>query len=185
MTKPYFSALFALLLLLSVLAVAETVTFPSGEITLHGVLYKPEGTRPFPAVIYNHGSAPGMMSKEAFAALGPIFASRGWVFFGPYRRAGIECLHRSVYWRPDRGCRESRRRLCGYRNDGAVITDGSFGRSVRSPSVVAKTEFRSTESHRSGGKLVWWHRNCAGSRTRRILCGDRFCGGRSELGAGS
>src|SRR5438445_9328590 len=27
-----------------------------------------------------------MMSKEAFAALGPVFASRGWVFFGPYRR---------------------------------------------------------------------------------------------------
>src|ERR1700719_5217047 len=86
MTKPYLSPLFALLLLPSVLAVAETVTFPSGEITLHGVLYKPEGTGPFPAVIYNHGSAPGMMSKEAFAALGPVFAKHGWVFFGPYRR---------------------------------------------------------------------------------------------------
>src|SRR5712671_8026104 len=86
MTKPYFSALLALLLLPSVLAVAETVTFPSGEITLHGVLYKPEGTGPFPAVIYNHGSAPGMMSEQAFAALGPVFASHGWVFFGPYRR---------------------------------------------------------------------------------------------------
>jgi dienelactone hydrolase len=32
------------------------------------VLYKPEGTGPFPAVIYNHGSAPGMMSEQAFAA---------------------------------------------------------------------------------------------------------------------
>src|SRR6202011_2498724 len=86
MTKPYFSALFALMLLPSVLAVAETVTFPSGEITLHGVLYKPEGNGPFPAVIYNHGSAPGMMSEQAFDALGPVFASHGWVFFGPYRR---------------------------------------------------------------------------------------------------
>src|SRR5437660_8457396 len=86
MTMPYFSTLLTLLLLPSVLAVAETVTFPSGEITLHGVLYKPEGTGPFPAVIYNHGSAPGMMSKEAFAALGPVFASHGWVFLGPYRR---------------------------------------------------------------------------------------------------
>src|SRR6202165_4908391 len=86
MTKPCFSTLFALLLLPSVLAVAETVTFPSGEITLHGTLYKPEGTGPFPAVIYNHGSAPGMMSKQAFAALGPVFTSHGWVFFGPYRR---------------------------------------------------------------------------------------------------
>ncbi len=86
MTKPYFSALLALLLLPSVLAVAETVTFPSGETTLHGVLYKPEGAGPFPAVIYNHASAPGMMSQQAFAALGPVFASHGWVFFGPYRR---------------------------------------------------------------------------------------------------
>ena len=86
MTKPYFAALIALLFLPSAAAVAETVTFPSGAITLHGVLYKPEGTGPFPAVIYNHGSAPGMMSKEAFAALGPVFASHGWVFCGPYRR---------------------------------------------------------------------------------------------------
>ena len=86
MTKPYFSALLTLMLLPAVLAVAETVTFPSGEITLHGVVYKPEGAGPFPAVVYNHGSAPGMMSKEAFAALGPAFASHGWVLFGPYRR---------------------------------------------------------------------------------------------------
>src|SRR5438132_12328687 len=86
MTKPYFSALFALLLLPSVLAVAETVTFPSGEITLHGVLYKPEGAGPFPAVVYNHGSAPGMLSNEAFEALAPVYVSRGWVFFAPYRR---------------------------------------------------------------------------------------------------
>ena len=27
-----------------------------------------------------------MLSKEAFDALGPVFASNGWVFFGPYRR---------------------------------------------------------------------------------------------------
>jgi carboxymethylenebutenolidase len=86
MTKPYFPVLFALLLLPLVLSAAETVTFPSGEITLHGVLYRPEGAGPSPAVIYNHGSAPGMMSQQAFAALGPVFASHGWVFFGPYRR---------------------------------------------------------------------------------------------------
>ncbi len=27
-----------------------------------------------------------MLSKQAFDALGPVFAGRGWVFFGPYRR---------------------------------------------------------------------------------------------------
>ena len=85
-TKAYSPALFALLLLPLVLSAAETVTFPSGEITLHGVLYRPEGTGPIPAIIYNHGSAPGMMSERAFAALGPVFASHGWAFFGPYRR---------------------------------------------------------------------------------------------------
>jgi carboxymethylenebutenolidase len=65
---------------------AEVVTFPSGSLTLHGVVYRPEGAGPFPALLYNHGSASGMLSKEAFDALGPVFASRGWVFFGPFRR---------------------------------------------------------------------------------------------------
>ena len=64
----------------------EVVTFSSGTLTLHGELYKPEGAGPFPAVVYNHGSAAGMLSKSAFEALGPAFVSRGWVFLGPYRR---------------------------------------------------------------------------------------------------
>src|SRR5258708_23330415 len=65
---------------------ADDVVFASGDITLHGVVYRPEGKGPFPAVVYNHGSAAGMLSKDAFEALGPVFASHGWVFFGPYRR---------------------------------------------------------------------------------------------------
>src|SRR5438034_7179944 len=69
-----------------IVSVSDVVTFPSGDLTLHGVVFKPEGTGPFPAILYNHGSAPGMMSKEAFDALGPAFAAHGWVFFGPYRR---------------------------------------------------------------------------------------------------
>lgn len=62
------------------------VTFPSGNLTLHGVLYLPEGKGPFPAVLYNHGSAHGLLSQEAFDQLGPLFAKRGWVFFAPWRR---------------------------------------------------------------------------------------------------
>jgi carboxymethylenebutenolidase len=65
---------------------ADIVTFPSGELALHGVVFKPEGPGPFPAIVYNHGSAPGMLSKDAFDALGPAFVAHGWVFFGPYRR---------------------------------------------------------------------------------------------------
>jgi carboxymethylenebutenolidase len=64
----------------------DNITFQSGQLTLQGVLYRPEGAGPFPAVLYNHGSAAGMLSQEAFDALGPVFVRRGWVFFGPYRR---------------------------------------------------------------------------------------------------
>jgi len=62
------------------------VSFSSGELTLRGVLYRPAGAGRFPAVLYNHGSAPGMLNSQAFEAIGPRFAARGWVFFAPYRR---------------------------------------------------------------------------------------------------
>jgi dienelactone hydrolase len=76
------------LLVLSALAspAAGVVTFPSGNLTLHGAIYKPEGKGPFPVILFNHGSAPGMYNNEAFESLGPLFASRGWVFFAPWRR---------------------------------------------------------------------------------------------------
>src|SRR5262245_16550914 len=65
---------------------SEIVSFLNGTLTLKGVLFKPEGVGPFPAVLYNHGSAAGMVSQEAFDALGPVFVRHRWVFFGPYRR---------------------------------------------------------------------------------------------------
>jgi carboxymethylenebutenolidase len=65
---------------------AEVVSFLSGGITLQGVLYKPAGAGPFPAVLFNHGSGPGTTSHELFQVLGPRFVSRGWVFFAPWRR---------------------------------------------------------------------------------------------------
>src|SRR5690242_4557548 len=85
----FFSALTLLLLLpspSSAAITAETITFQSGNLTLHGLLYRPEGAGPFPAVLYNHGSAPGMLSNEAFEAIAPVYVNRGWVFFAPYRR---------------------------------------------------------------------------------------------------
>jgi len=64
----------------------EVVTFASGTVVLHGVVHRPAGSGPFPAVLYNHGSAPGMLSVDAAEALGPKFAARGWLFFMPFRR---------------------------------------------------------------------------------------------------
>jgi len=67
-------------------SIPQEVLFPSGDVTLRGTLYKPEGEGPFPALVYNHGSAPGNLNDLAFTQLGPLFAQRGWVFFAPYRR---------------------------------------------------------------------------------------------------
>lgn len=64
----------------------EIVSFPSGKLVLRGLLLRPPGTGPFPAVLYNHGSAPGRANDLAFANIAPKFVTRGWVFFMPYRR---------------------------------------------------------------------------------------------------
>ena len=64
----------------------EVVSFPSHGKTLHGVLMKPDGDGPFPAILYNHGAAEGMLSSQAFEQIGPRFVDHGWVFFAPYRR---------------------------------------------------------------------------------------------------
>jgi carboxymethylenebutenolidase len=64
----------------------EVVRYPSGDNRLGGELYRPSGTGPFPAVLYNHGSAPGMLNSQVSKTIGPMFAGAGWVFFMPYRR---------------------------------------------------------------------------------------------------
>jgi len=61
----------------------EEVTFPSGELVLHGFLYRPRGNGSFPAVLYNHGSEEKPGTKPA---LGEFFSSKGYVFFVPHRR---------------------------------------------------------------------------------------------------
>ena len=65
---------------------AEVISFPGGQITLQGILCEPVGKGRLPAVVYNHGSATGMLSKKEFEVLGPVFASHGWISFGPFRR---------------------------------------------------------------------------------------------------
>ncbi|MFA6235841.1 MAG: prolyl oligopeptidase family serine peptidase [Bacteriovorax sp.] len=64
----------------------EVVYFKSGDLTLGGELFKPTGSGPFPAILWNHGSAPGMLNSQASKIIGPLFTAQGWIFFMPYRR---------------------------------------------------------------------------------------------------
>lgn len=68
------------------LEIPEIVHFKNGNITLGGELFKPKGNGPFPTVLYNHGSAPGMLNSQASKLIGPRYVEKGWAFFMPYRR---------------------------------------------------------------------------------------------------
>jgi carboxymethylenebutenolidase len=64
----------------------QRVTFKSDDWALSGVLYKPSGRGPFPALIWNHGSekAPGVGPQ--FDTVASIFVPAGYVVFAPVRR---------------------------------------------------------------------------------------------------
>jgi dienelactone hydrolase len=64
-------------------AVAQEVAFASGNLTLHGFLFKPGGDGALPAVLWNHGSErlPGRLQQ-----LADFFTAKGYVFFVPHRR---------------------------------------------------------------------------------------------------
>ena len=71
------------------LAAPDTVVIRSGPLMLHGLVWKPGGAGPFPAVLYNHGS--GSQSDLARPGkLGPVFARHGFAVLYLFRRgAGL------------------------------------------------------------------------------------------------
>jgi carboxymethylenebutenolidase len=101
MAKPYAYILVALALM-STLATAaagqesggpKTVEVNNGSVTLHALLWSPQGRGPFPAVLLNHGSGRsreelerlGPYERQAYV-LGPVFARHGYVFLYLFRR---------------------------------------------------------------------------------------------------
>ena len=64
----------------------QRVAFKSGTLTLAGFLFKPEGSGPFPALIWNHGSEPNPGGSPQFDAIARIFVPHGYVVFAPVRR---------------------------------------------------------------------------------------------------
>jgi carboxymethylenebutenolidase len=61
----------------------EEVVFASDGRELHGFLWKPEGTGPFPAILWNHGSEKLPGSQPALAK---FYTEHSYVFFVPHRR---------------------------------------------------------------------------------------------------
>jgi len=66
----------------------DTVAIQSGTLQLHGVLWRPAGNGPFPAVLINHG---GYRTAEPLgpddpSILGPLFAKHGYASLVLFRR---------------------------------------------------------------------------------------------------
>lgn len=67
----------------------DTIVVHSGSLKLRGLLWRPSGRGPFPAVVFNHGSGPASDTRQP-ATLGPVFARHGYVFLFLFRRgAGL------------------------------------------------------------------------------------------------
>jgi carboxymethylenebutenolidase len=61
----------------------EEVVFPSSGRQLHGFLWKPAGSGPFRAIVWNHGSEKMPGSEPALAN---FYTAHSYVFFVPHRR---------------------------------------------------------------------------------------------------
>ena len=66
--------------------VAQKITLKSGELSLIGFLYRPDGEGPFPALIWNHGSEQRPDAGAQFDSVASIFVPAGYVVFAPVRR---------------------------------------------------------------------------------------------------
>jgi dienelactone hydrolase len=66
----------------------DKVIVTSGALTLRALLWRPPGSGPFPAVMFNHGSysTEDPLALEDASALGPVFARHGYVFLFLCRR---------------------------------------------------------------------------------------------------
>lgn len=65
----------------------ETISYPSGKLKIEAYVFKPEGSGPFPVVVYNHGSRAGHEREERpFAYVGEMLAASGYVVVVPERR---------------------------------------------------------------------------------------------------
>ena len=70
----------------------ETVVIHQGPVALHAMLWRPQGSGPFPAILLNHGSGRSREQLERLGpyernaeTLGPVFCRHGYVFLYLFR----------------------------------------------------------------------------------------------------
>src|SRR5215467_6222142 len=64
----------------------QAVTINAGDDELRGILFRPQGDGPFPALIWNHGSEKAPGATPEFESIASIFVPAGYVVFAPVRR---------------------------------------------------------------------------------------------------
>ena len=62
---------------------ADTLEYPSGTLKLKGLLWRPAGPGPFPAIVLNHGSE--LTGINLFKTV-PVLLTHGYAVFAPFRR---------------------------------------------------------------------------------------------------
>ena len=70
----------------------ETVVVHNGPVALHAMVWRPQGSGPFPAILLNHGSGRSREQLERLGpyernaeTLGPVFSRHGYVFLYLFR----------------------------------------------------------------------------------------------------
>src|ERR1700729_137603 len=56
----------------------DLVKIPSGALNIYGILWKPQGSGPFPAIVYNHGSEQ-KVANIGYGVVGNFYAKNGFV----------------------------------------------------------------------------------------------------------
>jgi dipeptidyl aminopeptidase/acylaminoacyl peptidase len=56
----------------------QSITFSDGDVRLSGVLLEPQGSGPFPAVVFVHGAGPGTHDEPAFVVHANAFLKQGF-----------------------------------------------------------------------------------------------------------
>lgn len=99
MAKPYAFVLASLVLTLTPVTSRgekpdgpETVVVHNGPVALHALVWRPQGSGPFPAILLNHGSGRSPEQLERLGPyernaemLGPVFSRHGYVFLYLFR----------------------------------------------------------------------------------------------------